>query len=69
MKMQKVKSSSVAAYGYDEATRTLAVRFLNGGVYHYADVPPETATGLGSAKSIGSYLHAHIRGKFGHRKQ
>ena len=36
-------SSAVAAHGYDQAQRVLAVKLTSGKVYHYADVDPETA--------------------------
>jgi hypothetical protein len=70
MKMRALKSSMVAGYGYNEATKTLVVKFMRGGgTYHYADVPKEVAEGLGEAKSPGAYLAASIRGKYPHTKQ
>ena len=33
--MTPVKSSQLTKVGYDEATRTLAVEFKGGAVYHY----------------------------------
>ena len=40
------ESSQISAFGYDAASRVLAVQFPGrgttpGSVYHYADVPPE----------------------------
>lgn len=57
-------SSNIKATGYDAATKTLAVQFLNGVVWHYADVPPLLAEHLHSALSIGSFFGSKIRGKF-----
>ena len=40
------KSSTIESLGYDPVTRTLAVKFKNGGVYHYHDVPLEAHRAL-----------------------
>lgn len=63
-----VKSSQIAAHGYDAVNRVLAIRFNSGGdkVYQYRDVPPEVAEGLAKAESVGKYFGAAIRGKFEH---
>jgi hypothetical protein len=68
MKLTPVKSSNIEAAGYDPATRTLTVKFRNGGVYHYHDCHQHHFDGLCSAESPGSYLHAHIKGSFAHKK-
>lgn len=68
MKMHGLKSSMLASYGYDAATKTLTVKFLKGGkTYHYSGVSPEIAEGLGKSTSPGGYLATHIRGKFQHQ--
>ena len=63
-----VKSSMLAAIGYDPASRTLAARFNNSNyVVHFKDVPPEAAsqvTAIGADQSIGRAFNEHIRGKF-----
>lgn len=65
--MTECKSSNIAAYGYDADTRTLAIRFHGGErVYHYHDVPAETAQGLAKAASVGRFYIAHIKGQFEH---
>lgn len=61
-----VKSSNISATGYDEATQTLAIRFTNGGEYHYSGVPKKVAEEFNSAKSLGGFFAAKIRGKFTH---
>lgn len=40
------RSRALEEAGYDWATRTLRVRFRNGGLYDYLDVPPEVFEGL-----------------------
>ena len=61
--MTPVKSSQLTAVGYDEATRTLAVEFKGGGVYHYHDVGDEHYHGLLKAPSKGKYLGQHLKAK------
>jgi hypothetical protein len=63
-----VQSSNVAAVGYDPASSTLEVEFLNGGVYEYQDVPAEVAAGLVSAGSVGAYFAANVRHRYTGRK-
>lgn len=53
-------SSNVYAWGYDAATRTLAVRFKSGATYHYADVPQSVVDELMEAKSIGGFIGSRI---------
>lgn len=64
MKMTPCKSSQVAEYGYDPDTKTLAVRYKSGGLYHYSDVTPEVHDELCKAESVGKFLGASIKGKF-----
>jgi KTSC domain len=45
---------------------TLEVHFKSGGIYHYANIPPETFDSITVAKSIGRALHQHILSK-GHK--
>lgn len=57
-------SNQVSEYGYSAESNTLAVRFKNGGMYHYHDVPERIAKGFDEAESKGSYLHSHIKPTF-----
>ena len=59
-----VTSSNVEAIGYDEASSTLRVWFLNGGVYEYMNVPLIEYNALLNAPSIGSYLARNIKGVY-----
>ena len=61
-----VHSRSLKAIGYNTATQTLEVEFLNGHVYSYAGVPTAVHAGLMSAASHGTYLDAHVK-KGGYR--
>lgn len=40
------RSKALEEAGYDDATRTLRVRFRHGGSYDYLDVGPEVFEGL-----------------------
>jgi hypothetical protein len=64
MTHQAVESSNIQSIGYDEATLTLEVLFLNGGRYQYKGVLPEHHDALMQAESIGKHLHAQIKGKY-----
>jgi hypothetical protein len=56
-----VKSSNVAAIGFDPATGYLEVEYRNGGIYHYHPVSAKTHQTLMGAPSIGKHLHGEIR--------
>jgi hypothetical protein len=59
--MIQVSSSNVAEIGYDESTQTVYVRFLNGSLYGYKNVPVHEFEGLKNAPSVGSYLHRNYK--------
>lgn len=68
MNMQKVKSSTIEAVGHDAEKNRMVVRFNNGTEYEYSNVNKEQHSAFVGADSVGSHFHAHIRGKFDHRK-
>jgi len=55
-------SSQVHSIGYDPTSKTMAVKFHSGGVYHYHDVPQEKFNAMRDAESAGSHLGKHIKG-------
>ncbi len=58
-------SSQVAAFAYDAAQRVLSVKFHSTrAVYHYQNVPPETAAAFEAADSKGKFIGSEIKGKF-----
>jgi hypothetical protein len=67
--MTTVHSSNVHSVGYDAASKTLAVRFHSGEVWHYADVPSNVARGLAKAKSVGQFFSTNVRSAFKGTKQ
>lgn len=58
-----VQSNQVAAIGYDQDTKTLAVTFTRGAgaIYHYPDVSKETFEAFIGAESIGKFFGQHIK--------
>lgn len=63
-----VTSSNIESVGYDADSQTLAVKFKNGGTYHYAEVPKEKYEEMIAARSVGGYLHANVKGVHKHTK-
>lgn len=59
-----VQSSNLKAIGYDHATQTMAVQFLNGNIYHYEAVPQSVYDNLMADESKGSFFSKFVRGKF-----
>jgi len=57
--MQAVDSSQIESIGHDGDT--LAVRFKNGGVYHYHGVSAETFNDMKESRSVGSFLYKNIK--------
>lgn len=65
--MNPVKSSNIAATGYDPASKTLAVQFKGGGrVYHYSDVPESVFGDMGKAESVGKFVTSQVAGRYKH---
>jgi hypothetical protein len=58
-------SSNVARYGYRGSV--LFVEFKNGDEWEY-EAPISVFDGMRKAKSVGSFLHAKVKGKFKGRK-
>jgi hypothetical protein len=59
-----VQSSNLKAIGYDHATQTMAVQFLNGNIYHYDSVPQTVYDNFMADDSKGSYFSKFVRGKY-----
>ena len=59
--MKSIKSSQIDSIGHDG--NTLAVKFKNGGTYHYHGVSATQFSDMQKAESIGGYLHKHIKPK------
>jgi len=61
MDRRPVRSSMLASVGYERATATLEVVFVEGAIYQYFEVPIDVYAGLMSASSHGTYFDAHVK--------
>ncbi|MEV8378372.1 KTSC domain-containing protein [Kribbella sp. NPDC056861] len=64
MRRRAVTSASVRSVGYDMASETLEIEYVNGSVYQYYEVPQPTYAGLLAAPSIGNYVNTQIKPYF-----
>ncbi|HMJ13047.1 MAG TPA: KTSC domain-containing protein [Polyangiaceae bacterium] len=64
MKRARVRSSSVASVGYDDAEFVLEIEFHNGKVYRYRDVPAAAHRLLLQAPSVGEFVNTVIKPRF-----
>lgn len=62
--LKACESSQIAAYGFDPATKTLAIHFRGGKkVYEYPDTEPEDFAKFDESDSKGRYFGQHIKGR------
>ena len=59
-----VASSNIASIGYDEATETLEVEFLNGSIYQYYNVPAGLYQQLMQEGAKGRFLNVYIKNAY-----
>jgi hypothetical protein len=57
-----VESSMLDSIGYEK--NVLEVRFCNGGLYQYLDVPESALSELMRAESKGRFFNQNIRGRY-----
>ena len=69
MRREPVRSTMIAAVGYDGATAELEVQFQSGDVYRYYAVPPSVHRALMAAESPGAYFNRHISDHYPTRQQ
>lgn len=56
-----VDSTSISAIRYISSTRTLDIRFVNGGQYSYANVPSDVYNMFRTARSKGAFYQRNIK--------
>jgi len=61
-------STAIAEIDYDEAWETLAVRFTDGKLYKYWNVPLDVYVEFLYAPSSGEYFNAKIRNNYSYRE-
>ncbi len=69
VKLTPCESSQIESFGYCPDSKTLAVKFKSGGLYHYANVPADVHEQMKAAESVGSFLHKNVKGKFEFARQ
>ena len=69
MRREPVRSTVIAAVGYDAATAELEVQFRSGDVYRYYAVPPSVHRALLEAESPGAYFNRQISDRYPTRQQ
>ena len=63
-----VKSSQIKRIAHDAETKTAIVHFTNGGIYEYAEFPPEKFELFKASDSVGKFLGTQIKGKHPFKK-
>ena len=64
MEWKVFQSSHLQAGSYDEPSRVLYVRFVNGSIYQYSGVPPTVADTLMQSSSSQEYFNHKIKGVY-----
>lgn len=59
-----IQSKALTSIGYDSAEQRLEIRFTDGDVYEYRDVPADVHRQFLAATSKGQYFNQTIRGRF-----
>jgi hypothetical protein len=64
IKWREVESSNVDSIGWDDKGN-MYVRYIGSGkTYMYVGVPRQRAVAASRAKSVGSYIARHIKGRY-----
>lgn len=58
------ESSTIAAFGYDDARNVLVVQFKAGSTYEYYDVPESIFRYMSDASSKGQFLAQSVKGSY-----
>lgn len=66
IELTEVTSAAMKAWGYDPASRTLAIRFTDSKVSTYPDVPQDVADAFAAHPSKGRAWNELIKNKFDH---
>src|SRR6266705_1969297 len=61
---ERVESSLISEIGYSQRRHWLELKFVNGGIYRYVDVPPSVYRELLAADSKASYEARYITNNY-----
>jgi hypothetical protein len=64
MRMRPLNSSAIPYAGYDEAARTLRLRYTSGRTYDYFSVPASVWGALLTAESVGEFVNHEIKPRY-----
>jgi len=64
MRMIPVRSSAIAAVGYDSRTGRMKITFMQGHTYDFCGVPQHVYDGLMQARSKGTYYNEQIKDRY-----
>jgi len=64
MAWRALQSNHMLGAEYDEELGILSIRFVNGALYRYAQVPATVADSLFQVPSPGTYFHDKIKGVY-----
>lgn len=67
MKFINVESSNIAAIAWED-DETLFVRYHNGNIYYFEDVPETVYQEFLAAESKGRYMNSHIKNVYSYRR-
>lgn len=62
--MKLIESTNLNEIGYDTETQTLYIRFHDGGLYSYKEVPADVWEAFELANSKGRFFYKAIKGRF-----
>ncbi len=65
----KSQSNAIESFDYDEKNQILRVKFHNGKIYKYHDVPEKIHLDWKNAPSVGQYFNVCVKDKFGFDKE
>jgi len=68
MEWTTFQSRHLQAGTYDADSHTLLVRFVNGSIYRYWNVPPDVADSLMQSTSSQEYFNTKIKGRYQYAK-
>lgn len=64
MDRQPVQSKAIRSAGFDEASGTVEVEFVDGAIYQYFDVPLSEFSTMMGESSVGTYFSANIKNAY-----
>ena len=60
--------SNIQETGYNFERNNVLIKFINGNIYTYKDVPIEVYEELKKAPSMGSYIHQNFKGVYNYTR-